>query len=116
MYTEEIMNLVAGRRTTTYFKNEAILAVCLTYRVLEYLRPDAHFTRPEHPLDPLVQDLIAARKFDEAAEEMWEQVCRGRTEELGCSSGTEHMKKCVARLIARLVGEDQAVVDRARVE
>lgn len=116
MHTKEIMEFVAERRTTTYFKNEAILAVCAAYRVLEYLRPDPYFTKPQYPLDPLVQDLISERKFAEAADEIWEEVQRLRVEELGCSSGTEHLKKCMVELISKLVGEDQAAEDRKRVE
>ena len=116
MHTEEIMRLLSERRTTTYFKNEAILIVCLTYRVLEYLRPDAHFTKPERPLDPFVQAHIADRQFHDAANELWDEVCRGRNEELGSSSGTEHLKKLTAELIARLVGEDQAKLDKVTIE
>ena len=116
MHTEDIMNLVSGRRTTRYFKNEAILAVCLAYRVLEYLRPDFHFTKPERPLDPFVQDHIAARRFHEAAGELWDEVCRNRTEELDSSSGTERLKNLTAGLIARLAGEDQAKLDKASTE
>ena len=116
MFTKQLMALMAEQRTTTYFKNLGVLSLCLAYRVLEYLRPDPHFTKPEYPLDPLVQDLIAARQFTEAAEEIWEQVQRGRIEELGCSSGTEHLKKMTADLLAQLVGEDQAKLDKAAVE
>ena len=116
MFLADLMNLVAERRTTTYFKNEAILAVCLAYRVLEYLRPDSHFPKPQWPLDSWIQDAITARNFTEAAKLIWDEVSEHSSQSIDYSIGIERLKKLTAELIARLVAEDQAKMDKAMVE
>ena len=113
--TNLINDYAANSRTTWYFREEAILAVRMSHRVLEYLRPDSHFG-PSEPLNKYVVDLIFVGRFAESA-----QVILGEIEDLhGCtvdsSQGIENILAATAKLIGKLVAEDQEKLDKEMVE
>ena len=96
----EMIKFAENKRTTTYFRDEAILKIRVAYRIMEYLAPDDIF-KPE--LNQFTKDLILNHQFNKAFEYVMEEISLETTTELGSSVGYENMQHEAIELMEYLL-------------
>ena len=95
----KMIQFAENTRTTTYFRDMAIAEIRLTYRVMEYLAPDATF--PPTDLNTNIKDALLRERFEPAYEAICDEVISSY--DCGSSSGSEALRVNTIELMAHLL-------------
>jgi len=96
----ELIDFAKSKRTTTFFRDEAILKIRMAYRIMEYLAPDSIFT-PE--VTQSTKNLMLQGEFIRAYEFVMEEVSQKTNTDLGCSSAYEPLQREAVELMEYLL-------------
>ena len=91
-----MIEFAKNKRTTTYFRDEAILEIRIAYRIMEYLAPDSTFPPKT---EPIIKNLILVGEFLHAYECIMEEF----DADLGCSAGMERLSVDAIELMKYLL-------------
>ncbi len=100
-HTNHLIEFATNNRTTTHFRDTAILEIRVAYRIMEYLAPDETFP-PK--VNTLTKNLILKGEFENAYEHILQEIDKlGLITDLGCSQACKKLEADAIALMERLL-------------
>ena len=96
-----MIEFAKSKRTTTYFRNYAVLEIQIAYRIMEYLSPDSVF--PAKDLYNITKNAILAENYPLAFANVIDELdSAGFSTDIGSSWGMEALQADAIDLMAYL--------------